>query len=101
MNRKTRDDARAQVNHGKFSSLAGNPTREYLEALRQDLYTWIGEVDQALAELDQREAMPEDYEQCGYCGFDHDYEPNQAHKWHTEHHGEGYDHTWWRAEDGL
>lgn len=29
--------------------------------------------------------LPSDYEACGECGFDHDYEYEQAHKWHTEH----------------
>jgi len=35
--------------------------------------------------------LPEDYEECGYCGFDHVYEPEQAAKWHEENPGQGYD----------
>lgn len=31
--------------------------------------------------------LPEDYETCGDCGFDHDYEPAQAAVWHTAHPG--------------
>lgn len=32
----------------------------------------------------------EDYEACGYCGFDHEYEYESAHKWHTNNPGKGY-----------
>jgi len=35
--------------------------------------------------------LPDDYEECGYCGFDHAYEPEQANKWHAENPGQGYD----------
>lgn len=28
--------------------------------------------------------MPEDYETCGECGFDHDYEYVEAYRWHEE-----------------
>lgn len=31
--------------------------------------------------------VPDDYESCGDCGYDHDYEYEQAHSWHTKHHG--------------
>jgi hypothetical protein len=31
--------------------------------------------------------LPEDYEPCGDCGYDHDYEYEQAHSWHTKNHG--------------
>jgi hypothetical protein len=27
-------------------------------------------------------AVPFDYEQCGYCGYDHGYEPKEAMRWH-------------------
>jgi len=27
--------------------------------------------------------LPSDYEACGDCGFDHSYEPAEAHEWHT------------------
>jgi len=30
---------------------------------------------------------PNDYETCGDCGFDHEYEPNEARAWHTENPG--------------
>lgn len=29
------------------------------------------------------QSLPSDYEACGQCGFDHAYEPNEAHKWHS------------------
>lgn len=34
-----------------------------------------------------------DYEPCGYCGWDHAYEPTQASAWHIAHPGPdgGYD----------
>lgn len=32
---------------------------------------------------------PSDYEECGYCGFDHEYEALEADQWHAEHPGEG------------
>lgn len=28
--------------------------------------------------------LPDDYEECGDCGFDHSYEYPHAHKWHIE-----------------
>lgn len=28
--------------------------------------------------------LPADYEECGYCGFDHEYEPQAAAEWHKE-----------------
>ena len=28
--------------------------------------------------------VPDDYEACGECGFDHEYEPNEAAKAHKE-----------------
>jgi hypothetical protein len=31
--------------------------------------------------------LPEDYETCGDCGFDHDYEYFQANAWHSSHPG--------------
>lgn len=30
---------------------------------------------------------PEDYEACGDCQFDHEYETQAAHQWHTDHPG--------------
>jgi hypothetical protein len=43
-----------------------------------------------------RTDKPSDYEPCGYCGFDHEYEYAEAHKWHSEHPGPegGYDNDW-------
>jgi hypothetical protein len=38
-----------------------------------------------------------DYEECGYCGFDHSYDYEAAAKWHMEHPGVGYDEE--RSED--
>jgi hypothetical protein len=31
------------------------------------------------------DCLPQDYETCGDCGFDHDYEYEAAAKWHEEH----------------
>jgi len=31
---------------------------------------------------------PDDYTSCEYCGFDHDYEPTEANKWHKAHPGQ-------------
>ncbi len=28
--------------------------------------------------------LPSDYESCGECGFDHEYEPTEANRWHAE-----------------
>ena len=30
------------------------------------------------------ESLPIDFEECGYCGFDHEYEYESAYKWHEE-----------------
>lgn len=32
----------------------------------------------------KQEELPADYEQCGECGFDHEYEPEEAAKIHKE-----------------
>lgn len=32
-------------------------------------------------------SLPEDYEACGDCQFDHAYEAAHAHRWHTENPG--------------
>jgi hypothetical protein len=32
-----------------------------------------------------RKALPEDYEACCDCGFDHEYEPQEAQTWHIKH----------------
>lgn len=29
--------------------------------------------------------MPKDYEACGECGYDHEYECEEAHAWHLAH----------------
>lgn len=29
--------------------------------------------------------LPSDYEQCGECGFDHEYEYSYAYNWHVQH----------------
>jgi hypothetical protein len=29
--------------------------------------------------------LPDDYEQCGCCGYDHEYEPAEAQEWHRQH----------------
>lgn len=29
-------------------------------------------------------ALPSDYEECADCGFDHEYEPSEAQRWHAE-----------------
>lgn len=57
------DDARAHIMLGKLGSLAYNPTEQYLQALRQDLYAWIGEVDKKLAEVHERQAEAERIEE--------------------------------------
>jgi hypothetical protein len=35
------------------------------------------------------QAKISDYEECGHCGFDHAYEPEEAYQWHTENDPEG------------
>ena len=32
-------------------------------------------------------SLPVDYESCGDCGFDHEYEPTDAHAWHSANPG--------------
>lgn len=33
--------------------------------------------------------VPSDYEACGECGYDHEYEYTEAHRWHSDPaHGE-------------
>lgn len=48
-------------------------------------------IEGATAEERKALGLPEDYEPCGYCGFDHEYESGPANVWHKEHPGEGYD----------
>lgn len=38
----------------------------------------------------QEEKLPDDYETCGDCGFDHEYEYQQAYAWHIANPGQGY-----------
>lgn len=38
-----------------------------------------------------RSEKPQDYEQCGYCGFDHAYEAIEARAWHRANPRQGYD----------
>lgn len=33
--------------------------------------------------IDPKYIIPADYEACGECGFDHDYETNEAVSWHS------------------
>lgn len=35
------------------------------------------------------EGIPSDYEECGYCGFDHSYNYVEAKKWHEKNDPEG------------
>lgn len=57
---KTRDDARERVNRGKFSSLAFKPTEEYLEALRQDVYEWLRQIELKLHDVRNVEPLVEE-----------------------------------------
>lgn len=34
--------------------------------------------------------VPMDYEECGYCGYDHSYNPEEAAEWHAQNDMEGY-----------
>lgn len=34
--------------------------------------------------VNENEELPSDYEECGYCGFDHTYDYEHAVAWHTE-----------------
>ena len=34
--------------------------------------------------LKEEQFIPEDYEECARCGFDHEYEPEQAHDLHAK-----------------
>ena len=47
---QTRDDARQRVSQAQIRSLVA-PSLEYLQALRQDLYAWIEEVDEKIEQL--------------------------------------------------
>ena len=56
---QTKADARAQIMLGQFGCLAENPSDEYLQALRQDLYKWIEVVDAAIQAKALRDAPKE------------------------------------------
>lgn len=34
---------------------------------------------------DELAGLPDDYETCGQCGFDHSYEQREAEAWHSKH----------------
>jgi hypothetical protein len=57
---KTKEDAYLRVYNARLASLAEQPTEEYLMALRQQLYGFIGEVDAALHQLHTRQAEEEE-----------------------------------------
>ena len=46
-----------------------------------------------LAKIIEKQSSAEnvvsDYEPCGYCGYDHAYEPEEAYAWHTKNDPEG------------
>jgi hypothetical protein len=60
---KTKEDAYMRVYLSRLGSLAETPTEEYLNALRQQLYGFIGEVDAALHKLHTRQAIEEENRQ--------------------------------------
>ena len=39
------------------------------------------EIEASTSEID----LPEDYETCSLCGYDHEYEPEEANQWHLKH----------------
>jgi len=45
---QTRNDARFRITQARIGSLV-KPSFDYLQALRQDLYAWIEDVDEAIA----------------------------------------------------
>jgi len=67
---------------------------DVIEKLQKDIPPGIvdrGNVKKDISpDIDNNENLPSDYEPCGYCGFDHGYEYEEAYKWHKEHPGEGY-----------
>ena len=50
---------------------------------------WVFNADDGLdVELEPaKEDMPDDYETCGDCGFDHEYSPSESNHWHKTHPG--------------
>jgi hypothetical protein len=73
-----------------YDNLAGHCVYEFLLPNKREEAKRI--LDGGMwEEREGHPTPPADYEACGYCGFDHDYEPAQAHKWHTDNPGEGYD----------
>jgi hypothetical protein len=38
-----------------------------------------------IQKLLKKSDMPEDYEACGHCGFDHEYEYREAKQYHLKH----------------
>ena len=52
----------------------GNIYKRYVEALEDALNE----------KLSKKPSLPADYEACGQCGFDHSYEQQEAHNWHTK-----------------
>lgn len=74
---QTRQQAHEQiVLHGQMGSLAGNPSEEYLLALREYAYKWIADIDEALhvlymeAELAADAAHDDAVETSTSCGCD-------------------------------
>lgn len=57
---KTKEDAYLRVTNARIGSLADEPTEEYLYALRQQAYGWIGEIDAAILKLHTRQAAEEE-----------------------------------------
>ena len=63
---------------------------------------WLDTSD-SLGESEEHEyvrdpSLPDDFEECGYCGFDHEYEALEANQWHEENPGQGYDESAMKTE---
>lgn len=56
---KTRQDAYARVINARMGCFAGEPTEEYLVALRSQLYAFIDQVDAELHKLQQSKSWTE------------------------------------------
>lgn len=69
---KTKQDAYLRVYNARLGSLADEPTEEYLQALRQQLYGFIGEVDAALHKLAVKQALEEECRQMEEGDSEHD-----------------------------
>lgn len=60
---------------------------EWYDVPRRNVTLATPEVLTPAQQLRPGISVPDDYEECGDCGYDHEYDPEEANRWHRENPG--------------